>query len=254
MNNAYDDERIAAVYQAGNEMPGASLRAWTRLIGSYAPSPEPAVIEIGSGTGMFCAAMARWLGPAAVVGVDPSLPMLAEARRANAHPGVRYLAGSAEAVPTAAGLFDLALMSRVIHHLADRVLVAREVARVLRPGGVLVIRTTFRERLDALPYDYWPDLRGLDEKRFPSQADVLADFAAAGFSPRTVTSFATPVTASLGDYHARLASEPQSKFAQLTRARFHEGLERLAADARAEPADHPTPVTERYDVAVLTAP
>lgn len=254
MTNAYDDARLAAVYQAGNDMPTASLHAWTRLIGSFAPVPAPAVLEIGAGTGMFCAAMARWLRPATVVGVDPSLPMLAQARRTNPHPCVHYLAGSAEAVPTAADRFDLALMSRVVHHLTDRPRAARQLARVLRPGAALVIRTTFRDRLDALAYDYWPHLRDLDARRFPSRAEVLDDFTAAGFTATTVTSFAQPVTPGLAAYHARLTSRPQSKFAQLTPAQFQEGLQRLAADAGAEPPDHPTPVTERYDLAVLTAP
>ncbi|MGW2026941.1 methyltransferase domain-containing protein [Streptomyces decoyicus] len=41
-------------------------------------------------------------------------------------------------------LFDLAVLSRVIHHLPDRVRVARALARILQPSGVTVIRTTFR--------------------------------------------------------------------------------------------------------------
>jgi hypothetical protein len=139
----------------------------------------------------------------------------------------------------------------VIHHLPDRVQAGRELARILQPGGATVIRTTFRERLDALVYDYWPRLRELDEQRFPSRSEVLEDFAAAGFAVRTVTSFARPVTASLRDYHTRMASQPQSKFTQLTAAEFRDGLRRLKADAQVERMTCPIPVTERYDIAVL---
>ncbi|MGW7363129.1 methyltransferase domain-containing protein [Streptomyces sp. NPDC054841] len=252
MIGAHNDERLAGVYQSGNEMPDASLRGWTRLIGSFTDRPEPAVVEIGAGTGMFCAAMARHLHAPTVVGVDPSVPMLAEARRLNAHPRVHYVVGTAEAVPTRAGLFDLALMSRVIHHLPDRARAAHELARILRPGGVAVIRTTFRERLDALVYTYWPRLLEVDAQRFPSRADVLADFAEAGLAVRELTSFAQPVTRSLREYHARMVSRPQSKFTHLTPAEFHEGLRRLEFDAEAEPLTRPVPVTERYDVAVLS--
>ncbi|GGR09246.1 class I SAM-dependent methyltransferase [Streptomyces pilosus] len=253
MSRVYDDERLAGVYQGGNEMPDASLRDWVHLIGSFAGRSSPAVVEIGAGTGMFCSAMARWLAPSGVVGVDASLPMLTQAQRLNSHPAVHYLAGTAEAVPTRSDLFDLAVLSRVIHHLPDRVRVARELARILKPGGVTVIRTTFRERLDARVYDYWPRLRELDEQRFPSQPEVLEDFAAAGFTARTVTSFARPVTASLRDYHARMRSQPQSKFTQLTVAEFREGLRRLQSDAQDEPTTCPVPVTERYDIAVLSS-
>ncbi|MER6999393.1 class I SAM-dependent methyltransferase [Streptomyces sp. NPDC000410] len=252
MGNVYDDERLACAYQSGNEMPAASLRAWTRLIGSFTAHPAPAIVEIGAGTGMFCAAMARWLPASVVAGVDPSLAMLADARRFNAGPRVHYIAGAADAVPTRPGVFDLALLSRVIHHLPDRGRAADELARILRPGGAVVIRTTFRERLDARVYDYWPRLLEVDMERFPSRRQVLADFAAAGFAVREVTSFAQPVTSSLRAYHARMLSRPQSKFTHLTQAEFEAGLRRLQADAAAEPLGSPVPVVERYDVAVLT--
>ena len=58
---------------------------------------------------------------------------------------------------------------------------AAEMARILRPDGVVVIGTTFRENLDALVYHYWPRLRHSDVQRFRRDKDVLADFTAAGF-------------------------------------------------------------------------
>ncbi|MFB7663234.1 methyltransferase domain-containing protein [Kitasatospora sp. NPDC056138] len=251
MTRLHDDVRLAGAYQAGNGMPESSLRAWAGLIASFAPRPAPAVLEIGAGTGMFCAALARWQRAAPVLGVDPSVPMLEQARRHNAHPGVHYVVGSAEAVPTRAQSFDLALLSRVVHHLPDRPSCARELARVLRPGGVAVIRTTFRERLDALVYDYWPRLRAVDEQRFPGREEVLADFTRAGFAVREVTSFAQPVTPGLRAYHERMSTRPQSKFGCLTTEEFENGLRRLAGDAASEPAAAPWPVPERYDLAVL---
>ncbi|MGW1884745.1 class I SAM-dependent methyltransferase [Streptomyces sp. NPDC001970] len=252
MTRAHDDERLAGAYERGNEMPEDSLRAWVGLIGSHLRRPSPAIVEIGAGTGMFSAAMARWLEASSVLAVDTSEPMLAEARRHHAHPAVHYVSGSAEAVPAATDAFDLALLSRVIHHIPDRTTAARELARVLRPGGAVVVRTTFRERLDAAVYDYWPHLRTVDERRFPGEQEVIGDFAAAGFTVQEVTSFAQPVTTSLREYHARMATRPQSKFTHLTSDQFHEGLQRLAAAARAESLTGPAPVTERYDVAVLT--
>jgi SAM-dependent methyltransferase len=252
MNRVYVDERLAGVYERGNEMPEASLRAWVELIASYVPRPSPAIVEIGAGTGMFSAAMARWIDGSSVLAVDTSEPMLAEARRHHPHPAVRYMSGSAEHVPAAANAFNVAFLSRVIHHIPDRAGAARELARVLRPEGVAIIRTTFRERLDAAVYDYWPQLRSTDERRFPGEAELLADFATAGFAVQEVASFAQPVTTSLRDYHARLADRPQSKFASITPEQFHEGLQRLAAAAQAEPVERPVPVIERYDVAVFS--
>ncbi|MGG7569160.1 class I SAM-dependent methyltransferase [Streptomyces sirii] len=252
MNRVYDDERLASAYERGNEMPEASLRAWVELIASSVPSPSPAIVEIGAGTGMFSAAMARWIDGSSVLAVDASEPMLAEARRHHPHPAVRYVSGAAESVPAVDGTFDMAFLSRVIHHLPDRTRAARELARILRPEGVVIIRTTFRERLDAVVYDYWPQLRSTDERRFPGEAELQADFATAGFAVQEVASFAQPVTASLREYHARLATRPQSKFASITPEQFHEGLQRLAIAAQAEPVELPVPVAERYDVAVFS--
>lgn len=251
MGRGYDDARLARAYQPGNEMPEASLRAWTELIGSFGPRPAPAVLEIGAGTGMFCVAMARWLRASIVLGVDPSTAMLEQARVFNQHLSVHYVAGTAESVPARDDSFDLVLLSRVIHHLPDRRACAREVARILRPDGVVVIRTTFRDRLDALVYHYWPSLHRHDAQRFPTQQEILAAFTTAGFVVRQVTTFAQPVVASLREYHARMATRPQSKFTRLTGSEFQEGLQRLHADANTEPPTRPTPVAERYDVAVL---
>lgn len=69
---------------------------------------------------MFSAAMARWLQTSMVIGIDPSTPMLTQARQCNTYPCVHYITGDTQALPTRAGLFDLALLSRVIHHVQDR--------------------------------------------------------------------------------------------------------------------------------------
>ncbi|MBH5336718.1 class I SAM-dependent methyltransferase [Streptomyces pactum] len=252
MSRAHDDENLAGAYERGNAMPDGSLRAWVELVASHVRRPAPSILEIGSGTGVFSAGMARWIAGSEVVAVDASEAMLTEARRHHPHPAVRYLRGEAEAVPAAADSFDLALLSRVIHHIPDRAAAARELARVLRTGGRVVVRTTFRERLDAVVYDHWPRLRTIDERRFPGEAEVVADFLSAGFALEEVTSFAQPVTASLAEYHARLTGRPQSKFTHLTDEEFHQGLARLEAAARTEAPDGPRPVLERYDVAVFS--
>jgi ubiquinone/menaquinone biosynthesis C-methylase UbiE len=271
MVGAYEDARLAGAYHAGNGMPDDSLRAWAGLIAGFAPVPAPRVLEVGAGTGMFAAALARWTDARFVVGVEPSPAMLAEAHRL--HPaayrpdGLHFVAGRAEAVPLRPRSADLALLSRVIHHLPDRGSCARELARVLRPGGIVVIRTTFRERLDAAVYDYWPRLLDIDRSRFPAEADVLADFSAHGFDVVRVFSHAEPVAPDLRAYHERMVTRPQSKFTHLTEAEFVAGLARLAADAGAtrepgagagagagaEPPARSGSVPERYDVAVLEA-
>ncbi|SFF91435.1 Methyltransferase domain-containing protein [Actinacidiphila alni] len=136
MSRVYDDEQLAGAYERGNEMPEASLQAWVELIAAYAQRSSPSIVEIGSGTGVFSAAMARWIEGSEVMAVDASEAMLSEARRHHPHPAVQYLSAEAEAeaVPAAGSVFDLALMSRVIHHIPDRARAARERA-MLRTCG-----------------------------------------------------------------------------------------------------------------------
>ena len=247
----YLDARLAGVYHQGNDMPDSSLRAWTEFIGSFSPVPRPAVLDLGTGTGMFARALALWRGASHVAGIDQSPAMLAQAARHARHPRVRYLAGDASALPVRDRTFDLALLSRVIHHLPDRRRTAAELKRTLRPGGIVVIRTTVREHLDSTVYDYWPELRRLDAARFPSLGEITADFAATGLLPAGVQSFAQPVRPSLRAWHEALALRPQSKFSQLTQPAFEAGLRRLgrAADAQASPAA----VSERYDMLTFAA-
>ncbi|CAL9588598.1 class I SAM-dependent methyltransferase [Streptomyces sp. enrichment culture] len=252
MSRVYDDERLAGAYERGNDMPEASLRAWVELIASCGLPSSPSIVDIGSGTGMFSAAMAQWIEGSRILAVDTSEAMLAEARRHHAHPAVRYAWGSAAAVPAAADTFDTALLSRVVHHIPDRPRAARELARVLRAGAKVIVCTTFRERLDAVVYTYWPHLRTVDGRRFPSETEVVTDFVASGFVLEAVTSYAQPVAASLAEYHSRLITRPQSKFTCLTDGQFREGLGRMAAAAQREALDQPLPVLERYDVAVFS--
>ncbi len=193
MIRAYDDERLAQVYQHGNVVPEASLRAWVAAIAADAPA-DPAMVEVGAGTGVFCLGFARYSDARRILGVDASVPMLREARLYSRHPLISYVAGTAEALPARAAAFDVALLSRVIHHLPDRRLAAEQLARVLRPGGVAVIRTTFRERLDGLVYEYWPELLAADASRFPSESEVVDDFVAYDFEVERTTSLALPVT------------------------------------------------------------
>jgi ubiquinone/menaquinone biosynthesis C-methylase UbiE len=247
---AYENPELAAAYEDGNRMPEASLRAWADLITCFSPRTPAEAVEIGAGTGMFCDALVRYGRARQVMGVEPSAEMLSRARALHPDPRIAYVEGDATRVPTQDDAFDLMLISRVIHHLPDRRACAREAARVLRPDGVVVIRTTFRERLDALVYTYWPQALNADRLRFPARDEVVEDFAEAGFSVRADTQLSQPVAASLRQYYERLTARPQSKLAALSDEDFEQGLARLQAAAAAEPVDAP-PVHERYDVLTL---
>lgn len=99
------------------------------------------VLDIGTGTGAIAAEAAIAVGPSGdVLGIDISPEMLALAgRRADQAP-VRFQVreGSADSIPAADRSFDVVLTSLTLMYVIDRPSAAREIARVLRPGGRLV--------------------------------------------------------------------------------------------------------------------
>jgi ubiquinone/menaquinone biosynthesis C-methylase UbiE/DNA-binding MarR family transcriptional regulator len=108
--------------------------------------PDVAVGDLGCGSGRIAAAIAPYART--VVGVDSSPEMLDVARSRLAGFGnVQLVEGRIEALPLASESLDLALVVHLLHHVADPSTALTEVARVLRPGGRLVIA-------DVLPHPY----------------------------------------------------------------------------------------------------
>jgi SAM-dependent methyltransferase len=96
-------------------------------------------IDIGCGAGLTLRRLAERPEIAQVVGVDPCREALAYASRW----GHRVVEGSALALPFESGTFDIATCLDVVQHLPPGGIAkaAREIARVLRAGGVAVIRS-----------------------------------------------------------------------------------------------------------------
>jgi 2-polyprenyl-6-hydroxyphenyl methylase/3-demethylubiquinone-9 3-methyltransferase len=94
------------------------------------------VFDLGCGGGLMSEAYAR--RGARVTGVDPSSASL-EVARSHAHESglsIRYARGCGEAIPFPNASFDLVSCCDVLEHVDDLDTASRQIARVLRPGGL----------------------------------------------------------------------------------------------------------------------
>jgi SAM-dependent methyltransferase len=112
-----------------------SLRLAGPFLAFAGVGPGQRVLDVGCGTGVTTAAAAD-LG-AEVVGLDPSEPYLDHARRHRARPGAIFEHGDARAMAYSDASFDAAVSTLVLDVVHDASPIAREMRRVVRPGGVV---------------------------------------------------------------------------------------------------------------------
>ena len=106
--------------------------------------PGETVVEVGAGTGNFLALFADVAGPRIAVDLTPS--MLKEARR---HEGLHLVAGDGRRLPLRSASIDLVASAQALHHVHDPVVVVKEMRRVARPGGrVLLVDQVATERYE----------------------------------------------------------------------------------------------------------
>ena len=122
-----------------SETPGGGFREW--LLGLTAPAPGMSALDVGCGPGTYhavlCAAGVR------VTACDASPGMVKEVRARAAKGGLAVDAtvGDAEALAFRSAAFDLVFANHMLYHVADQTAALREMHRVLRPGGRVVLAT-----------------------------------------------------------------------------------------------------------------
>ena len=244
------DNRQHRAYAQARALPAETMAAWMRVFERHAPAHRPlAVLDLGSGTGRFTPALAETFG-GPVVGVEPAERMREVAEQHATHPAVTYLDGAAEVIPLPDASCDLVLLYLVVHHIRDLTAAAAEVARVLRPGGRVLIRSSFPERMpELLWYGFFPGARLVDEQVFPRMDHIVEVFGAAGLRYVTVEEVQQRIAPSLADYAERLRLRGSSTFERLTEEEIQEGFAALDAAVAAE--TRPRPVDEDSDVLVL---
>jgi SAM-dependent methyltransferase len=119
-------------------VPGRSWAAWARALGHLLPAWR--VADLGCGDGYLTIEASRWASR--VIAIDRSKPVLERARALARRRGVRNITwrqGEIERIPLRDGSVDLAILSQALHHAADPAAAIAEAARIVVPGGRVVV-------------------------------------------------------------------------------------------------------------------
>ena len=152
------------------------------------------VLDLGCAGGFMAEALDD--RGARVTGLDPAGEAIAAARAHATDRRIAYHVGVGEALPYPDASFDAVVCVDVLEHVRDLGQVVREIARVLKPGGVLCYDTINRNLLASLTVVTLAEdvLRLLprgthDPKMFIRPAELLGHFASAGLSAGQMTGF-----------------------------------------------------------------
>jgi len=141
-------------------------------------------IDVGCGTGALTDTVRAVARPGSILGVDASEGYVGFARRAVVDDRVRFEVGDACALPGADARFDVAVSGLVLNFVAEPSRMVSEMARVVRPGGVVAAYVWDYAGEMQLVRRFWdaaialdPGALALDEgRRFPiCDPDALAD-------------------------------------------------------------------------------
>ncbi len=115
------------------------------------------LLDIGAGTGRFLSFVKSVQPDLLVTALDLSAPYLARARRAlRGKDGADFLEAAAEKIPLPDASVDIAVSIYLFHELPPKIraAAAKEIARVLKPGGIFV-------QADTIQYGDVPEFDGL---------------------------------------------------------------------------------------------
>jgi demethylmenaquinone methyltransferase/2-methoxy-6-polyprenyl-1,4-benzoquinol methylase len=123
-------DRYAAVLSFGQDA------RWRRfLVSRVDVGPRDTVLDVATGTGAVARELLATKG-CNVVGLDQSREMLAEARR-RLPSSVKLVEGDAQELPFPTAAFDALTFTYLLRYVSDPGATVRELARVVRPGGVV---------------------------------------------------------------------------------------------------------------------
>lgn len=163
--------------------PIADAEALAMLVAAARPQPEDTVLDVACGGGLVVCAFAPHVRHA--TGIDMTPAMLVRARLLAAEKGLANVAwreGEVDPLPYPDGAFSIVVTRFAMHHFPDPRAVFREMVRVTRPGGRIVVADTCAsaDPAKAALFNRLEKLRDPSHVRALSLAELAALYREAG--------------------------------------------------------------------------
>ena len=149
-----EKERISAVKKIFNTIPrrydllnhvlsGCQDIRWRKITTRHLPADAKHVLDVATGTGDLAIAMARRRPDLNVTGVDFVRAMMnlavAKTERVGLSSRIEFISGDAMQLPFGENIFDAATVAFGFRNIPDRIGALREMSRVVKPGGKILI-------------------------------------------------------------------------------------------------------------------
>ncbi len=183
-------------------------------------------LEIGCGTGKWLENFSRFK-----VGLDLSFGMLKEAKGKNI---TRIIQADGEKLPFYSNTFDFVFIVNAIHFIKRKDLLADEISRILKSGGVflLIFADVHDPQYLWYLYDYFPKVKKLDYSRFEKPEVLKNIFERNKFSTPTIS---TVDKVGKDFYGEKVFEDPflkkhnSSQLAMLSEKEYESGIKKIEA-------------------------
>ena len=140
----------------GEWMNRGNLQMNMDALAAVQPAPNEALLEIGMGNGYFVHELMSREGSLSYIGCDYSPEMVVAAKQLNAgwvvSGQVQFVVGEVTALPFADHQFDKVFTVNTIYFWEQPAAALREIKRVLKPGGLLVLSLRPRRQMEKYPF------------------------------------------------------------------------------------------------------